>query len=114
MTIKTPPWTPAEQDHAKQVLEAALQEIERRTDWGTFDGRRRLPCPEQPLVLLGAPLGQYHCPGCGEMQVAGTPHLPPPVDYEEQYGDWPPGYADPDPAEPDEPQASTLPPVVVG
>lgn len=32
-------------------------------------------CPEDPARLLGQPLGMYHCPYCGCMQVAGTPHM---------------------------------------
>jgi hypothetical protein len=32
-------------------------------------------CPEDPVALLGRPLGQYHCPVCGCMQVAGIPHM---------------------------------------
>lgn len=31
-------------------------------------------CPEHPEKLAGAPLGQYHCPYCGAMVVAGVPH----------------------------------------
>jgi len=31
--------------------------------------------PLDPLLRAGAPLGQYHCPYCGGMQVAGVPHL---------------------------------------
>ena len=34
------------------------------------------PCMEHPEMLLGQPLGNYHCGHCGEMQVAGMPHLP--------------------------------------
>ena len=34
------------------------------------------PCAEHPELYLGAPLGMYHCPVCGEMQVAGTFHIP--------------------------------------
>lgn len=34
------------------------------------------PCVEHPEMLLGAPIGMYHCPYCGEMQVAGTYHIP--------------------------------------
>lgn len=37
-------------------------------------GERR-PWPWDPQQLVGAPLGQYHCPYCGGMQVAGMPHL---------------------------------------
>ena len=33
-------------------------------------------CDEHPEMLIGAPCGQYHCPACGEMQMAGMPHLP--------------------------------------
>lgn len=32
------------------------------------------PWPLDPLRLLGAPIGQYHCPYCGSMVLAGTPH----------------------------------------
>lgn len=32
-------------------------------------------CHEHPETLVLAPLGQYHCPECGQMQVAGMPHL---------------------------------------
>jgi hypothetical protein len=31
-------------------------------------------CKENPEALNGAPLGQYHCPDCGAMVVAGIPH----------------------------------------
>ena len=33
------------------------------------------PFPIDPLLLVGMPLGQYHCPYCLGMQVAGFPHL---------------------------------------
>lgn len=33
------------------------------------------PWPWEPQQLKGAPLGQYHCLYCGEMVVAGIPHL---------------------------------------
>ena len=33
-----------------------------------------ISCPEKPEKLLGTPLGQYHCPYCGMMVVAGVPH----------------------------------------
>lgn len=32
-------------------------------------------CPEDPVALLGQPIGMYHCPYCGCMQVAGVEHL---------------------------------------
>ena len=39
-----------------------------------------MKCPEDPVALLGRPLGQYHCPDCGCMQVAGIPHMCDPDD----------------------------------
>jgi hypothetical protein len=39
-----------------------------------FDGEP-CPFPLDPLLLpVGAPLGQYHCPYCGDMILAGLPH----------------------------------------
>jgi hypothetical protein len=65
-------------------------------DWGTYQGKRRNPCPEDPVLLKGAPIGMYHCPYCGCMQLAGIAHLPPEEDYEVAYGEeWPAGYEDP-------------------
>jgi hypothetical protein len=32
------------------------------------------PWPWDPQQLVGAPLGQYHCPYCGAMCLAGLPH----------------------------------------
>ena len=32
------------------------------------------PCEEKPEELLGCPIGQYHCPDCGAMVLAGLPH----------------------------------------
>jgi hypothetical protein len=37
------------------------------------------PWPWEPQQLRGAPLGQYHCPYCGAMVIAGMPH----IDYRE-------------------------------
>jgi hypothetical protein len=37
----------------------------------------RCPWPWEPQQLVGVPLGQYHCPYCGAMCIAGIPH----VDY---------------------------------
>jgi hypothetical protein len=31
-------------------------------------------CPHDPTVLLGEPIGMYHCPVCLVMVVAGFPH----------------------------------------
>lgn len=33
-------------------------------------------CNEQPELLKGRALGQYHCPDCGAMILAGMPHPP--------------------------------------
>ncbi len=33
------------------------------------------PWPWEPQQLGGAPMGQYHCSYCGEMELAGVPHL---------------------------------------
>lgn len=33
------------------------------------------PWPWDPQQYVGAPLGQYHCPYCGSMVMAGMPHL---------------------------------------
>lgn len=35
----------------------------------------RCPWPWDPQQLTGAPLGQYHCPYCGAMVMAGVAHL---------------------------------------
>jgi hypothetical protein len=32
------------------------------------------PWPWEPQQLKGAPMGQYHCPYCGAMCLAGVPH----------------------------------------
>jgi hypothetical protein len=42
---------------------------------GMTDQEQRVKCPEDPRLLLGAPLGQYHCPDCGCMQIAGCDHF---------------------------------------
>ena len=31
-------------------------------------------CHHKPEELSGAPIGQYHCPDCGAMVIAGLPH----------------------------------------
>lgn len=48
-----------------------LMRFYRKVDW---------PCDEHPELLHGAALGQYHCPFCGEMQMAGMLHLPKDLD----------------------------------
>ena len=31
---------------------------------------------DDPVKLLGQPIGMFRCSNCGVMQVAGVPHLP--------------------------------------
>lgn len=40
----------------------------------------RCPWPWEPQQLAGTPMGQYHCPFCGAMVIAGMPH----TDYKDQ------------------------------
>lgn len=40
-------------------------------------GLNTWPCQGKPEERKGEPIGQYHCEYCGEMQIAGMPHLPP-------------------------------------
>jgi len=93
-------------DHAVNIIDSALTAVAAMIDWGEWDGKRRKPCPEQPILLSGQPIGQYHCPVCGMMLMASMSHLSPakpreqhpdyPLDdYEVEYGrPWPPGYED--------------------
>lgn len=94
ITIKRP-LDDAQLDHLERVLNAYAERLDHTINWGEYEGRKRKPCPEQPLMLIGAPLGQYHCPVCMEMQIAGLPHLPPDDEYERMMGqEWPAGYED--------------------
>jgi hypothetical protein len=47
----------------------------------TMEGKE-CPWPWEPQQLKGAPLGQYHCPYCLEMVIAGMPH----IDYRGEVG----------------------------
>lgn len=97
-------------DHAVNIIDTALAFVSAHIEWGEYKGKKRKPCPEQPILLSGMPIGQYHCPVCGMMVMAAMPHLSPtkPKDqdpryymgnYEEEYGrPWPPGYEE-DPGE---------------
>lgn len=99
-------------DNAANIIDSALHAVSDLIDWGEYEGRKRKPCSEQPLLLTGLPLGQYHCPGCDMMILAGAPHIAPGAtaeqkahpehplaDYEDEYGKpWPPGYEDVRPA----------------
>jgi hypothetical protein len=46
----------------------------------------RCPWPWEPQLLVGAPMGQYHCPWCGAMCIAGIAHpdysVEPPYDQD--------------------------------
>ena len=63
------------------------------------------PCPGDPEALKGMPIGMYHCEFCGEMQLAGVPHLPPqfPEQWEEPF---------PKVEEPPEVEEPSRPPIV--
>lgn len=50
----------------------------------------RCPWPWDPQQLVCAPIGQYHCPYCGAMVMAGMEH----VDYTGFGDDLPDQYAD--------------------
>ena len=39
-----------------------------------FDEIYPAKCNEKPEIFKGAPIGQYHCPDCGAMVMAGLPH----------------------------------------
>lgn len=45
------------------------------------------PCEGKPETRAGQAIGMYHCEFCGEMQLAGVPHLPPqfPPQWEEPF-----------------------------
>lgn len=34
-----------------------------------------MKCTYDPRTLAGQPIGQFHCPECGVMQIAGLPHI---------------------------------------
>ena len=72
------------------------------------------PCLGKPEDLKGAPIGMYHCEFCGEMQLAGVPHLAPqfPSQWEEPFPkDEPPDYgpSDDDDGEPESHLSQTGP-----
>ena len=51
------------------------------------EAKNKWPCPGKPEALAGMPIGMYHCEFCGEMQLAGSSHLPPqfPSQWEEPF-----------------------------
>lgn len=68
-------------DHNKfHVSERALLNEETkmvRTLYVRYYRNEDFKCKEHPEMLLGMPMGMYHCPYCCEMQLAGTLHLDP-------------------------------------
>lgn len=50
------------------------EEIE---EMGGESDLRPAPCNYDPQPLLGLPIGQFHCPLCGEMVIAGLKHPEP-------------------------------------
>jgi hypothetical protein len=78
-----------------------MSEAESKNTW---------PCLGKPEALAGQPIGMYHCEYCGEMQLAGVPHLTPqfPSQWEEPFpkDPDPPDYG-PEDDEPDEPEDPT-------
>ena len=41
-------------------------------------------CPYDPQIYVNQPIGMFHCPYCGEMQLAGLPHLPFQIEVDEE------------------------------
>lgn len=66
-------WTELTPEQAAGLDRAALAEITMPLN----ELGEPCPWPWEPQQLIGVPLGQYHCPYCGGMVVAGVPH----VDY---------------------------------
>lgn len=43
----------------------------------------KIQCPFDPRIYKGAPIGMFHCPWCGELQLAGIGHLPNIIEIDE-------------------------------
>jgi hypothetical protein len=73
VTAHTTHWT----EYTPQ--EALAQELDLSKRLDIFAPRneegQRCPWPWEPEQLVNVPLGQYHCPYCGAMVLAGLPHL---------------------------------------
>ncbi len=63
-------YTP-EQAHKLKLNLAVRTDIEAPLN----EAGERCPWPWDPQLLVGCPIGQYHCPFCGAMVMAGMPHL---------------------------------------
>ena len=46
-----------------------------RAQQRVIEAARTIVCSYKPQDLLNVPVGMHHCPRCGEMQIAGIPHL---------------------------------------
>jgi hypothetical protein len=67
-------WTDITPEVAAKMTMEALEAVEGNP---VNEMGERCPWPWEPQQLVGVPLGQYHCPFCGAMVIAGIPH----VDY---------------------------------
>jgi len=65
------PWTDVSPEEAAGMAREDLALIDRPFN----EMGERCPWPWDPQQLGGAPLGQYHCPYCGGMVMAGVPHF---------------------------------------
>lgn len=63
-------WKDIEPSYAVTLTPAELNWVDRPTN----EMGETCPWPWDPQQLKGAPLGQYHCPYCGGMVIAGVPH----------------------------------------
>jgi hypothetical protein len=43
----------------------------------------KVQCPFDPKIYKDSPMGMFHCPWCGEMQLAGLDHLPFEIEIED-------------------------------
>lgn len=98
MTTARPPWTDLTPGEAKDIFDrarvragalgaspsdaatAGLEAIAAAVLLPMTSNGEFCPFPWDPQQLAGAPIGMYHCPYCGEMVMAGLPH----VDYSEE------------------------------
>ena len=59
----------------KEAAEHGLVCVEGSPVQGPFNSEgEECPWPWEPQQLGGAPMGQYHCPYCGGMEMAGVEH----------------------------------------
>lgn len=68
-------WTEIQPKDAKEINLSERLDIEAPLN----ENGERCPWPWEPQQLKDMPIGQYHCPYCGAMVIAGVEHL----DYRE-------------------------------